>query len=79
MTPLLRSEIEQSLSDGTKTGAAGAASPGGQADKPDDWESQARQMLGQSEPKTLAYDPGSPAGQTFLELAETARVQGPMS
>ena len=72
----LRSEIEQSLSDGTKTGAAGAASPGGQADKPDDWESQARQMLGQSEPKTLAYDPGSPAGQTFLELAETARVHG---
>ena len=70
----LRSEIEQSLSDGTKTGPAGAASPAGQADKPDDWESQARQMLDQSQPKTLAYDPRSPAGQTFLELAETARV-----
>jgi hypothetical protein len=72
----VRSEIEQSLSDGTKTGAAGAASPSGQADKPDDWYSQARQMLDQSEPKTLVYDPRSPAGQAFLELAETARVHG---
>ena len=75
----VRSEIEQSLSGGTETGAAGAASPAGQADMPDDWESRARQMLDQSEPKTLAYDPGSPAGQTFLELAETARVHGPQS
>ena len=72
----IRSEIEQSLSDGTKTGAAGAASPAGQADKPDGWESRARQMLDQSQSKTLGYDPGSPAGQTFLELAETARVHG---
>jgi hypothetical protein len=72
----IRSEIEQSLSDGTETGAAGAASPAGQADKPDGWQSRARQMLDQSQSKTLAYDPRSPAGQTFLELAETARVHG---
>ena len=72
----IRSETEQSLNDGTKTGAAGVASPAGQADKPDDWDSRARQMLDQSQSKTLAYDPGSPAGQTFLELAETARVHG---
>ena len=72
----IRSETEQNLSDGTKTGAAGVASPAGQADKPDDWDSRARQMLDQSQSKTLAYDPGSPAGQTFLELAETARVHG---
>jgi len=73
---LIRSETEQSLNDGTKTGAAGVASPAGQADKPDDWYSRARQMLDQSQSKTLAYEPGSPAGQTFLELAETARVHG---
>jgi hypothetical protein len=72
----IRSEIEQSLSDGTKTGTVGAASPAGQADEPDGWESRARQMLDQLESKGFAYDPGSPAGQTFLELAETARVHG---
>jgi hypothetical protein len=72
----IRSEIEQSLSDGTKTGAAGAASPAGQADEPDGWESRARQMLDQLESEGFAYDPGSRAGQTFLELAETARVHG---
>jgi len=69
----VRSEIEQSLSDGTKTSAA---SPAGQADEPDGWESQARQMLDQLESNKFAYDPGSRAGQTFLELAETARVHG---
>ena len=72
----IRSEIEQSISDGTKTGATGAASPAGQADEPDGWESQARQMLDQLESNKFAYDPGSPTGQTFLELAETVRVHG---
>jgi Trypsin-like peptidase domain len=72
----IRSEIEQRLNDGTKTGAAGAASPAGQADEPDGWESRARQMLDQLESKKFAYDPSSSAGQTFLELAETARAHG---
>jgi tetratricopeptide (TPR) repeat protein len=68
----IRSEIEQSLSDGTKTGAA----PAGQPDEPDGWESRARQMLDEWESKRIAYDPGSRAGQDSLELAETARVHG---
>jgi tetratricopeptide (TPR) repeat protein len=72
----IRAEIEQSFSDGTKTGAADAASPAGQADKPDGWESQARQMLDQLESNKFAYDSGSPAGQTFLDLAEKAKVHG---
>jgi tetratricopeptide (TPR) repeat protein len=72
----IRSEIEQSLSDGTKTGAAGPASPAGQADEPDAWEPRARQMLDQLESKGFAYDPGSRTVHTFLELAETARVRG---
>ncbi len=51
---LIRSEIEQSLNDRAKTGGAGAASPAGQADKPDGWESRARQMLDQLESKGFA-------------------------
>jgi len=72
----LRSQTAQSLGEGTETGAAGAASSAGQADEPDDWDARARQMLDQSQSKTLAYDPGSSAGRTFLELADTARAHG---
>ena len=74
--PNIRSETEQSLGDGSKAGAAGAASPAGQADEPGSWESRARQMLDQLESETPADDTESRAGQTFLELAETARVRG---
>jgi Trypsin-like peptidase domain len=72
----IRSEIEQRLSNGTKTSSAGAASSAGQADEPDGWESRARQMLDQLESEGFAYDPGSRSDQTLLELAETARVHG---